>query len=152
MKKFEFDELIEKAFSIGYEYALMEQREFGAVKRENKKKKREWEKSLGRDAKVDNNSGLNYLNGYIAGKRAADKTKKGESWRLDFDGDDVSAGRLLRKNENDNYISQSLNDRINRKGEAEKIYFQKMKKNRYLQEIIETRETIILQVELIKLI
>lgn len=44
MKKYEFDELIEKAFSIGYE---MGQREFGAIKRENKKKKREWLAGLG---------------------------------------------------------------------------------------------------------
>ena len=40
MKRFDFNELIEKAFSMGYE---MGQKEFGAVKRENKKKKREWE-------------------------------------------------------------------------------------------------------------
>ena len=37
MKKTEFNELIEKAFSLGYEEA---QKEFGAVKRENKEKKR----------------------------------------------------------------------------------------------------------------
>ena len=46
MKKFEFDELIEKAFSIGYEYALEEQKEFG--NKENKRKKRAWESSLGK--------------------------------------------------------------------------------------------------------
>ena len=40
MKRVDFNELIEKAFSMGYERA---QKEFGAVKRENKKKKREWE-------------------------------------------------------------------------------------------------------------
>ena len=40
MKKTEFNELIEKAFSMGYEIG---QKEFGAVKRENKKKKRAWE-------------------------------------------------------------------------------------------------------------
>ena len=50
MKKFEFNELIEKAFSMGYEYA---QKEFGAVKRENKKKKREWEIKSGNLSKSD---------------------------------------------------------------------------------------------------
>lgn len=49
MNKFEFVELIEKAFSMGYEYALEEQREFGIVKRENKKKKRKWLERLGKE-------------------------------------------------------------------------------------------------------
>ena len=40
MKKTEFNELIEKAFSMGYEIG---QKEFGQVKRENKKKKRTYE-------------------------------------------------------------------------------------------------------------
>lgn len=40
MKRTDFNELIEKAFSMGYEEA---QKEFGAVKRENKKKKRTYE-------------------------------------------------------------------------------------------------------------
>ena len=122
MRNFEFDELIEKAFSMGYEYALMEQREFGAVKKENKRKKREWLKKLGREKgwnweNDDNNGGLHYFDGYIAGKRAADKTEKGKSWKIDFDGDDVSAGRLLRKRNEDD--SSSLNNRINRKGSQE---------------------------------
>ena len=38
MKRFEFNELIEKAFSMGYEYA---QKEFG--NKENKRKRKEWE-------------------------------------------------------------------------------------------------------------
>jgi hypothetical protein len=40
------EELIERAFCEGYEYA---QKEFGAVKRENKKKKREWLEKLGKE-------------------------------------------------------------------------------------------------------
>ena len=46
MKRIEFNELIEKAFSMGYK---MGQKEFGAVKRENKKKKREWLEKLGKE-------------------------------------------------------------------------------------------------------
>lgn len=44
MKKTDFNELIEKAFSMGYEEA---QKEFGIVKRENKAKKRRWEAKEG---------------------------------------------------------------------------------------------------------
>lgn len=41
MKKTKFNELLEKAFSLGYEYSLEEQKEFG--NKENKRKRRNYE-------------------------------------------------------------------------------------------------------------
>ena len=51
MNRFDFNELIERAFCEGYEYALEEQREFG--NKENKRKKREWLEKLGEKSSKD---------------------------------------------------------------------------------------------------
>ena len=114
MKKFEFDELIEKAFSIGYEYALEEQKEFG--NKENKRKRREWELKNGKKDEED----LSFYEGWLAGKKAAGKTEKGDAYRIM--GPEASKIAAARKKArlNEPYCSGTLNERINDKGKAEK--------------------------------
>ena len=73
------DELIEKAFSDGYEYALMEQREFGVVKQANKMAKKAWEanqplaKNYGIRTQRRANSPMAMMNGSWAKDMGASK-------------------------------------------------------------------------------
>ena len=119
MKRFEFNELIEKAFSMGYEIG---QKEFGAVKRENKRKKREWEAKEGEKVlngssfvlnhrsilkKYDNIVKGNVNESYKAKQRAATRLE-----RLDSR---IKEALYRHKYSPD----QNLNDLINLRGDAE---------------------------------
>ena len=124
MKKIKFNELIEKAFSIGYEYA---QKEFGAIKRENKKKKREWEGKEGEKVLNDSSFVLNHghklekYNNMKEGDVNESKAKQRAAMRLE---------RIISRSKEDlrrhKYSpDQSLNDLINMRGDAEMDSFYK---------------------------
>ena len=115
MNRFDFNELIEKAFSMGYEYG---QREFG--NKENKRKRREWEIQRGIDARYDGDK-LGFDDGRIVGERHA---KNGHM--MEYDARNVAAARALRDKENrEDWDWESLNGAINARGTSEKNRFYK---------------------------
>lgn len=121
MNRFDFNELIEKAFSMGYECALEEleeQREFG--NKENKRKRREWERQQGINARYDGNK-LSFDDGRIIGKRHAESGHE-----MEYDARNIAAARALRYKENrEDRDWDSLNGAINARGTAEKNSFYK---------------------------
>ena len=130
MKKTEFNELIEKAFSMGYEYG---QREFG--NKENKRKRRAWEIEQGIHARYDSDK-LGFDDGRIVGERHA---KNGHM--MEYDARNVAAARALRYKENrEEGDWDSLNGAINARGTAEKNSFYKNPhKQRYVGKDKESR-------------
>lgn len=115
MKRIEFNELIEKAFSMGYEEA---QKEFGIVKRENKKKKREWLEKLGKEKGNKKDRESNKFNIFFKlSKNNAEPEDLVERENIINSGANVRSGRKF------NYDSQykdwgnpkNLNEVINRR-------------------------------------
>ena len=108
MKRIEFNELIEKAFSMGYEEA---QKEFGAVKRENKKKKREWLRNKG---EKESNSFINQALGdnvFEKQKKLLNDRKKNPSISINDDDVFVSLGNK-KKHSSKPSSGEGINDII----------------------------------------
>ena len=130
MKKIEFNELIEKAFSMGYKYA---QKEFGIVKKENKKKKREWEAKEGEKVLndplfiFDHGHKLEKYNNIKEGNVNESKAKQRAATRLE---------RIISRSKvrGDKYSpDQSLNDLINKRGDEEMdSFYEPNRKQKYV--------------------
>ena len=125
MKKTEFNELIEKAFSMGYEEA---QKEFGIVKRENKEKKRRWEAKEGEKVLNDPHFILDHghkLKKYNNMKEG--EAKQRAATRLER----IISRSKVRRNKYS--PDQSLNDLINMRGDEEMdFYYEPNRKQKYV--------------------
>ncbi len=123
MKKFEFNELIERAFSVGYECA---QREFS--NKENKEKKRAWEILQGekRIPLFNKNKTKSSIADLIYLKKVRKALKNGSTLpqRVDIKVEDndalVNLGRIGNNKSNNDirYTASSINDVINQRANA----------------------------------